>query len=107
MILWGGIVSGPTFLNSGGRYNPGADSWIATTTTSAPGARAGHTAVWTGSEMMVWGGQGASHVIEPRRQILRAISTAYPYAGPNTDAHSHQYKRQRSGFITSDSRRCE
>jgi N-acetylneuraminic acid mutarotase len=32
------------------------DSWTATTTTNAPTARSGHTAVWTGSEMIVWGG---------------------------------------------------
>src|SRR4029453_17653411 len=35
------------------------DTWTATSTTNAPGARAGHTAVWTGVEMIVWGG-GAS-----------------------------------------------
>ena len=32
--------------------------WAATTTTNAPTARAFHTAVWTGSEMIVWGGYG-------------------------------------------------
>src|SRR5438876_3819498 len=32
------------------------DSWTATSTTGAPAARAFHTAVWTGSEMIVWGG---------------------------------------------------
>jgi len=32
------------------------DSWTATTTTNAPELRAYHTAVWTGSEMIVWGG---------------------------------------------------
>ena len=32
------------------------DSWTATSTTNAPTARSGHTAVWTGSEMIVWGG---------------------------------------------------
>jgi N-acetylneuraminic acid mutarotase len=36
------------------------DSWTATTTTNAPSARANHTAVWTGSEMIVWGGEGAT-----------------------------------------------
>ncbi|HJW39447.1 MAG TPA: hypothetical protein VJ420_12590, partial [Candidatus Udaeobacter sp.] len=35
------------------------DTWTATSMTNAPSARAGHTAVWTGSEMIVWGG-GAS-----------------------------------------------
>jgi hypothetical protein len=32
------------------------DTWTATSTANAPTARAGHTAVWTGSEMIVWGG---------------------------------------------------
>ena len=47
-----------TDLNTGGRYNPSTDSWTATSTTNAPTARVGHTAVWTGSEMIVWGGDG-------------------------------------------------
>jgi N-acetylneuraminic acid mutarotase len=56
MIVWGGASSGPTYFNTGGRYNPTTDSWTATSITNAPGARAVHTAVWTGSEMIVWGG---------------------------------------------------
>src|SRR4030095_9448814 len=32
------------------------DSWTDTTTTNAPTGRESHTAVWTGSEMIVWGG---------------------------------------------------
>ena len=32
------------------------DTWTATSTTNAPTGRCGHTAVWTGSEMIVWGG---------------------------------------------------
>ncbi len=55
MIVWGGY-DGISFLNTGGRYNPGTDSWTATSTTNAPAARFIHTAVWTGSEMIVWGG---------------------------------------------------
>src|SRR5439155_26150018 len=31
-------------------------SWTATSTTNAPNPRINHTAVWTGSEMIVWGG---------------------------------------------------
>jgi hypothetical protein len=59
MIVWGGRgVSSPWILNTGGRYNPGADSWTATNTNNAPEARYAHTAVWTGSEMIVWGGDG-------------------------------------------------
>jgi hypothetical protein len=54
MIVWGGVIN--QFLNTGGRYDPATDSWTATSTINAPHERAGHTAVWTGSEMIVWGG---------------------------------------------------
>jgi N-acetylneuraminic acid mutarotase len=57
MIVWGGeVVGGSGPSNTGGRYNPSTDSWIATSTTGAPGPKIDHTAVWTGSEMIVWGG---------------------------------------------------
>jgi N-acetylneuraminic acid mutarotase len=58
MIVWGGAGCGfgNCILNTGGRYNLTTDSWTATNTTNAPVARFGHMAVWTGSEMIVWGG---------------------------------------------------
>ena len=56
MIVWGGGATGPTYLNTGGRYNPSTDSWTATNTTNAPDGRGGHAGLWTGSEMIVWGG---------------------------------------------------
>ena len=55
MIVWGGRSDGSA-LNDGGRYDPAGNSWTAVTTTGAPAARGGNTAVWTGSEMIVWGG---------------------------------------------------
>ncbi len=58
MIVWGGnrgYVS--YYLNSGGRYNPISDTWVATSTaTDCPLPRRGHTAIWTGTEMVIWGG---------------------------------------------------
>jgi hypothetical protein len=64
MIVWGGsFFDGDShFLNTGGRYNPSTDSWTATTTTNAPTARQSHTAVSTGSEMIVWGGGDSSNL---------------------------------------------
>ena len=57
------------YLNTGGRYNPSTDSWTATSTTNAPAARVDHTAVWTGSEMIVWGGSDGRQLFEHRREI--------------------------------------
>ncbi len=55
MIVWRGLGFSDGYLNTGGRYDPASDSWTASATTLAPDARSGHTAVWTGSEMIVWG----------------------------------------------------
>src|SRR5205807_653298 len=62
MIVWGGLFydNGYMYVNSGGRYDPATDSWTATSTTSAADPRYIHTAVWTGSEMIVWGGYAGS-----------------------------------------------
>ncbi len=61
MVVWGGY-DGSSYLNSGGRYNPALNTWDATAldTTGAPTARFRHTGVWTGTRMVVWGGQNAS-----------------------------------------------
>jgi outer membrane protein assembly factor BamB/N-acetylneuraminic acid mutarotase len=56
MIIWGGTVMNNNYFNTGERYNPSTDNWVATSITNAPSGRSGHTAVWTGSEMVVWGG---------------------------------------------------
>jgi N-acetylneuraminic acid mutarotase len=63
MVVWGGYdfeSSGTLVLDTGGRYDPAADGWAPTATTGAPSARYEHTAVWTGTEMLVWGGEGDS-----------------------------------------------
>ena len=64
MIAWGGLTGGfPNpiiYFNTGGKYSPTTNSWTATSTSNAPSERSWHTAVWTGSEMIVWGGDGYS-----------------------------------------------
>jgi len=58
MIVWGGydVVLGVQ-VDSGGRYDPTSDAWSVTSTgPGVPSARGNHTAVWTGTEMIVWGG---------------------------------------------------
>ena len=58
MIVWGGGPYQGSPTNTGGRYDPATDTWTAISTDGAPSARRAHTAVWTGSEMIVWGGSG-------------------------------------------------
>ena len=59
MLVWGGR---PAFfhtegnLGDGGRYDPATDSWRPISSTNAPSPRSKLTAVWTGIEMLVWGG---------------------------------------------------
>jgi hypothetical protein len=62
MIIWGGYYPDGTnyYLNTGGHYVPSSDSWTSTSLVSAPSARYKHTAVWTGNEMIIWGGYGSS-----------------------------------------------
>jgi N-acetylneuraminic acid mutarotase len=57
MIVWGGrYLPDYTFLRTGGAYDPETDSWTPLGTVNAPQARAGHAAVWSGEEMIVFGG---------------------------------------------------
>ncbi len=57
MLVWGGkFQQDANLLNSGGQYNPSTNTWTAMSTANAPEARSDHTAVWTGSRMMLWGG---------------------------------------------------
>jgi len=65
MIVWGGVGSSLfTYFNTGGRYAPSTDNWTTTTTVNAPAGRYGHTAVWTGSEMIVWGGIAGTSAVK-------------------------------------------
>src|SRR4029077_20503541 len=58
LIVWGGAnTSGTTSMSDGAAYDPGGGTWTPHATSGAPLARSLHSAVWTGSEMIVWGGQ--------------------------------------------------
>ncbi len=63
MVIWGGSNHDggqANALNTGGRYNPALDTWTPTSITNAPAGRASHTAVWTGTELIVWGGANSA-----------------------------------------------
>jgi hypothetical protein len=73
MIVWGGRGNYP-YWNDGGRYSPAANGWTGVPTNGAPAARFWHTAVWTGSTMIIFGGfaDGGS--------CLSDTWSYYPYA---------------------------
>jgi hypothetical protein len=57
MVVWGGYVGGlSVYTNTGGKYNPTTNKWRSTTTFGAPVGRVANSVVWTGGEMIVWGG---------------------------------------------------
>ncbi len=58
LIVWGGFYydGSYNYRNDGGRYRPATDTWLPLSTNGAPSGRRWATAVWTGSEMIIWGG---------------------------------------------------
>lgn len=68
-IVWGGAgydVAGqpPHAVGDGAAYNPATNTWRKLTPSPLNG-RAGHTAVWTGSRMIVWGGGSDGPLVHP------------------------------------------
>ena len=58
------------------------DTWVPTSLTNAPEARAGHTAVWTGSEMIVWGGgHQRPDISEHRREVQCQVPDSWTATG--------------------------
>src|SRR5947208_2372471 len=61
MIVWGGFTgaddSPRTYFNDGGRYDPVGNTWAAVSTAAAPTGRHAHTALWSGRELLIWGGR--------------------------------------------------
>lgn len=66
MIVWGGATttSYTSARNDGAVYDAALDTWTMMSTTGAPSARYFHSAVWTGSKMIVWGGYNGSYLAD-------------------------------------------
>ena len=60
MLVWGGNASDFFGTNAtvpgGASYDPATDLWIDLSAVGEPSPRADHAAVWTGDELLVWGG---------------------------------------------------
>jgi N-acetylneuraminic acid mutarotase len=76
MIVWGGRnVSPAPPISSGGRYHPGTDTWTTMSLDGAPEGRFNSTAVWTGSEMLIWGGNNGTTVLGDGARYNPTIGT--------------------------------
>ena len=105
MIVWGGI-NGSSYLNTGGRYNPGTDSWTATSTTNAPDARhVSHGSVDRQRNDRL--GRIQQQLFEHRRAILRgytnrnANTNSYPNPNSNGYGNSNGYCEAQSDSAAS------
>jgi len=90
LIVWGGDDFNNNYLNDGGIYNTQTNTWTYITVpapllASIP-ARIQHTAIWTGLEMIVWGGKTKNIFTCPfpqTQQIIMNTNTGFRFA-PNT-----------------------
>ncbi len=53
-----------TYFGDGKRYDPATNKWLPMSMDNAPDPRRVHTAVWTGTRMLVWGGQYRQEYLE-------------------------------------------
>jgi N-acetylneuraminic acid mutarotase len=58
-VTWGGsYAGGASYTDQGGIYDPETNSWTATSTIDVPAARWKHTMIWTGGQVLIFGGTG-------------------------------------------------
>lgn len=85
MIVWGRM--GPLYCYTcplgGAAYNPVANTWSPISTLGAPDSGDGHSAVWTGSKMILWGGNVGAYgvtntgrIYDPLTNTWQPMSTA-------------------------------
>jgi hypothetical protein len=75
MIIYGGSDQFAFVTNDGGRYNPSSNSWIQTSTIGASNIHK-HAASWTGTEMIVSGGNISDNSNSPSSTLTRSYNPA-------------------------------
>ena len=88
MLIWGGRSgTSPTYIHyaDGARYRPATGDWLPISLAGSPAARSEHTAVWTGTEMLIWGGTASSQPLQGGR-YRPASDTWLPLSTANSIA---------------------
>ncbi len=76
-----GVIHTNYGIIGGGGINYG--DWTTTSTTDAPTARSYSTAIWTGTEMIIWGGYDASNQYLNTGAKYNPLTTGYSPPIPN------------------------
>ena len=95
MVVWGGhnVIGGQlNTMNTGAKYDSATDAWISTSVTNAPLGREFHTAVWTGSEMLIFGGENyPTGVLNTGGKYNPITNTWIPLASNNAPVPREQH----------------
>ena len=78
LAIWGGVTGVATTeraLGDGAFYDPVSDAWtrMAPAQVNQPPARSRHSTVWTGSEIVIWGGLATSSALDDGARYQGAV----------------------------------
>ena len=113
MVVWGGydiVNTNLVALNTGGRYDPLTDNWRATSTSDAPSGRYSFSAVWSGTNVLIWGGStGGVAVLRTARSMIQLWipGKRFPWSTPHgfvTTRRSGRAARWRYGEMSVQTR---
>jgi N-acetylneuraminic acid mutarotase len=93
MIVWGGgsdcnnnyepqPLAGATLFGTGAIYDPDTNTWTALPTANAPSPRTCHVSLWTGTEMIIFGGIDGTSMLKDGARYSPATNTWTPMALP-------------------------
>ena len=104
-LIWGGTntttaTPPPPPLVQGGRYNPSTNTWSPMSIQNAPSATTYHTSVWTGREMIVWGGSRTDYTLSNSGARYDPVTDTW---SPVTDTHAPQAREMHSAIWTGTS----
>jgi N-acetylneuraminic acid mutarotase len=94
MVVWGGYDETSNInadSSTGGRYDPASDTWSPMAVPGGLVGRRDHIGVWSGSEMLVWGGISGETVDGDGARYQPDTDTWTPIAktGAPTARHRH------------------
>ncbi len=102
LLVWGGTSNGTSGLLDGGAFEPSSNDWEPVTPASAPTARWGHEAVWTGKTMIVWGGEGSTGALRTGGIFnyfnQKWLTTSVTNAPSARTGHTAVYRQQTTSY---------